>query len=149
MKLFRLLLLATMAATLLSGCKKVVNNDPPLPAAPVTYDTIDGCWQLTEWNGEELAEGTYLYAKFDGVERRFEMWDNLGSMYVQHKSGSFTITTDKQGNATLSGVYDYGVGDWGNDYLAKMLGPTGEKMVWYAEEENIVFSHIDEIPELN
>ena len=145
MKLFRLLLLATMATTLLSGCK----NDPPLPAAPVTYEAIDGCWQLTEWNGEELAEGTYLYAKFDGVERRFEMWDNLGSMYVQHKSGSFTITTDKQGNATLSGVYDYGVGDWGNDYLAKMLGPTGEKMVWYAEEENIVFSHIEEIPELN
>lgn len=149
MKLFRLLLFAAMATTLLAGCKKVVNNDPPLPAAPVTYDTIEGCWQLTEWNGEELAEGTYLYAKFVGVERRFEMWDNLGSMYVQHKSGSFTITTDKQGNATLSGVYDYGVGDWGNDYLAKMLGPAGEKMVWYAEEENIVFSHIDEIPELN
>lgn len=149
MKLFRLLLFAAMATKLLAGCKKVVNNDPPLPAAPVTYEAIEGCWQLTEWNGEELAEGTYLYAKFDGVERRFEMWDNLGSMYVQHKSGSFTITTDKQGNATLSGVYDYGVGDWGNDYLAKMLGPAGEKMVWYAEEENIVFSHIDEIPELN
>ena len=149
MRHFKLLFLAVMSIIAISCEKPVVDNEQPLPQPDVTYETIAGAWQLTEWRGEALSEQTFLYIEFDDESRRFEMWDNLGSMYVQHKSGSFTITTDKQGDAKLSGVYDYGVGDWGNDYLVMMLGLAGEKMVWYAEEENIVFSHIDEIPELN
>ena len=146
MRDFRLLL--TMAgALLLFSCEKPVNNDPPLPQPDVTYETIAGAWELTEWRGEELTEATYLYIYFDSEARRFEMWDNLGSMYVQHKSGSFTIKDDN-GVFTLSGQYDNGVGDWANDYEVKMWAQ-GEKMVWYAGDENSVFSRIEKIPEFN
>lgn len=146
MRYFRLLLLVAIT-TIAMGCKKPVNNDPPLPQPDVTYENINGKWEMVNWNGEEISEDTYLYFEFDGEARRFEMWDNLGSMYTQHKAGSFSIKED-DGAFILSGQYDNGVGDWTNTYEVRMLAQ-GEKMVWYADEENTVFSRIDEIPELN
>lgn len=146
MRDFRLLL--TMAgALLLFSCEKPVNNDPPLLQPDVTYEAIAGAWELTEWRGEELTEATYLYIYFDSEAHRFEMWDNLGSMYVQHKSGSFTIKDDN-GKFTLMGQYDNGVGDWANDYCVTLLHG-GEDMTWQNGEEQMLFSRIETIPELN
>ena len=30
-----------------------------IPALPVTAANLNGTWQLSEWNGQALAEGTY------------------------------------------------------------------------------------------
>ena len=147
MKEFKLLFfIATIV--LFAGCKKPLENDLPLPNKAVTYTTISGAWELMEWNGEALAENTCLYIEFNGREHRFDMWDNIGSMYVQHRSGTFTISQDESERYILSGQYDFGIGDWNNNYEVKMLAE-GEKMVWYAEEENSVFSRTDAIPEFN
>lgn len=147
MRHFKLLLFFA-AFALLCGCEKPVNNDPPLPLPDITYRNIAGGWELSQWNGEELIEGSYLYIEFDGNARRFEMWDNLGSMYVQHKTGSFTITMDEHEQYILSGQYDNGVGDWNSSYSVKFLH-NGEDMLWHTGEESMIFSRIDEIPELN
>lgn len=148
MRHFKLLFLAVMNIIAISCEKPVVDNEQPLPQPDVTYETIAGAWQLTEWRGEALSEQTFLYIEFDDESRRFEMWDNIGSMYTQHKSGTFSIAQNDQKEFVLTGTYDNGVGDWANVYTVRMMAQ-GEKMVWYAEDENSIFSRISEIPELN
>lgn len=148
MRYFKLLFLAVMSIIAISCEKPVVDNEQPLPQPDVTYETIAGAWQLTEWRGEALSEQTFLYIEFDDESRRFEMWDNIGSMYTQHKSGTFSIAQNDQKEFVLTGTYDNGVGDWANVYTVRMMAQ-GEKMVWYAEDENSIFSRISEIPELN
>lgn len=148
MRHLKLLFLAVMSIIAISCEKPVVDNEQPLPQPDVTYETIAGAWQLTEWRGEALSEQTFLYIEFDDESRRFEMWDNIGSMYTQHKSGTFSIAQNDQKEFVLMGTYDNGVGDWANVYTVRMMAQ-GEKMVWYAEDENSIFSRISEIPELN
>jgi hypothetical protein len=148
MRHFKLLFLAVMSIIAISCEKPVVDNEQPLPQPDVTYETIAGAWQLTEWRGEALSEQTFLYIEFDDESRRFEMWDNIGSMYTQHKSGTFSIAQNDQKEFVLTGTYDNGVGDWANVYTVRMMAQ-GEKMVWYAEDENSIFSRISEIPKLN
>jgi hypothetical protein len=128
------------------SCEKPINNDPPQPYPEVSYRTIAGAWELVEWNGKALEEGTHLYIEFD-KSQRFEMWDNLGSMYVQHKAGSFTIK-DNNGKFTLSGQYDNGVGDWNHNYTVAFL-QGGEQMAWQTDEEHMLLRRIEKIPELN
>ena len=148
MRHFKLLFLAVMSIIAISCEKPVVDNEQPLPQPDVTYETIAGAWQLTEWRGEALSEQTFLYIEFDDESRRFEMWDNIGSMYTQYKSGTFSIAQNDQKEFVLTGTYDNGMGDWANVYTVRMMAQ-GEKMVWYAEDENSIFSRISEIPELN
>ena len=146
MKHFKLLLL--MASALLTfSCEKPINNDPPLPEPEVTLRTIAGAWQLTEWNGKALQEGTYLYIELD-KNQRFEMWDNLGSMYTEHKTGSFAISKDDDERTIITGQYDNGVGDWNNSYVAYFMA-NGDHMAWTTDTENMLFKRIDAIPELN
>ena len=149
MRYFKLLFLAVMSIIAI-GCEKpVVDNEQPLPQPDVTYETIAGAWQLTEWRGEALSEQTFLYIEFDDESRRFEMWDNIGSMYTQHKSGAFSIQQDANGNYTISGQYDNGVGDWANSYRVEMQRD-GEDMLWSTDTESMLFSfYIGEIPEIN
>lgn len=146
MKHFQLLFLIAIVA-LFAGCEKP-DSEQPLPTFPVTYSTIDGAWELTEWNGQHLMEGTYLYIEFDSREHRFEMWDNLGSMYTQHKTGGFAISKDENDNVILTGHYDNGVGDWNNSYKAYFM-QHGDCMAWTTDIESMTFKRIDVIPELN
>lgn len=146
MKHFKLLLLMA-SALLMFSCEKPINNDPPLPEPEVTLRTIAGVWQLTEWNGKALQEGTYLYIELD-KNQRFEMWDNLGSMYTEHKTGSFAISKDDDERTIITGQYDNGVGDWNNSYVAYFMA-NGDYMAWTTDTENMLFKRIDAIPELN
>ena len=146
MKHFKLLLLMA-SALLMFSCEKPINNDPPLPEPEVTLRTIAGAWQLTEWNGKALQEGTYLYVELD-KNQRFEMWDNLGSMYTEHKTGSFAISKDDDERTIITGQYDNGVGDWNNSYVAYFMA-NGDYMAWTTDTENMIFKRIDTIPELN
>lgn len=140
---------ALIAITTLTmvGCEKPT----PLPNdinIPVSHTAIDGCWQLTKWQGAPLAEGTYLYIEFDRKERRYTMWDNIDSMYATDTTGTYTITEEEDGTYTLSGTYDYGVGDWSNDYVIS-LHDEGNTMQWSSTDLVMDFVRIAEIPELN
>ena len=117
----------------------------------VTYNTIDGCWQLTMWQGTPMADDTYLYIAFDGRKHSFEMWDNLNSMYATDKTGTFIITQEEDGTYTLSGSYDYGLGNWNSDYRVT-LSREGNSMRWLSLSSNndvMDFVRIEAIPELN
>ena len=151
MKFLReILSLAIMASMLLiSGCdKENESNNTKVQNMAVTYYTIDGVWSLAEWNDAPLAEGTLLYIDLDRKEHRFEMWDNLNSMYPTMRSGSFMLSVDDMQRDIISGWYDYSVGDWGDDYIVE-LNADGDKMTWRAvsSDEKMTFVEVDAFPE--
>ena len=137
------------SALLISGCdKENESNDTKVQNMAVTYYTIDGVWSLVEWNDAPLAEGTLLYIDLDRKEHRFEMWDNLNSMYPTMRSGSFMLSVDDMQRDIISGWYDYSVGDWRDDYIVE-LNVDGDKMTWRAvsSDEKMTFVEVDALPE--
>ena len=142
------LLLAT-ATLSLTGCSKEATNDLSEPKIAVTYAALDGCWQLTHWQGSTLDEATYLYIEFDRSTRRYTMWDNIDSMYATDTTGTFTVTEERDGSYTLTGTYDHGVGDWNYAYRVT-LHSEGEEMEWLSRDEAqwMEFRRIDSVPEL-
>ena len=152
MKSLRVLLASIVMASALFvvGCDKSGDvESTPQPNKAVTYYTIDGVWELVEWNGAALIDGTELYITLDRKEHRFEIWDNLNSMYTVMRSGSFLLSVDDMQRDVISGWYDYGVGDWSNDYFVE-LNAEGDRMQWTAVDgnEQMIFVEIDKLPEL-
>jgi hypothetical protein len=148
MRYFKLLFLAVMSIIAIGCEKSVVDNEQLLPEPEVTYEAMDGAWQLTEWRGVALGDQTFLYIAFDDETRRFEMWDNLGSMYTQQRAGTYSISTNTKGEYILCGTYDNGVGDWNAEYVVS-IDQEATEMVWRSEDETSIFSRINEIPELD
>lgn len=142
--------LLIVATTLIAGCEKPA----PIPSVehiPVTNAALDGCWQLTMWQGAPMAADTYLYIEFDRKTSTYVMWDNLNSMYGVENTGSFTITAEEDGRYTLSGTYDYGKGDWSNRYYVELYDE-GESMKWKSRSGShqvMDFVRIAEIPEFD
>ena len=76
-----------------------------------------------------------LYIRFTNsdkpnVTHRYEMWDNIGSMYLVQTTGTYTITQEGD-NYILSGTYDNGLGDWNERYSVVMV--TDSRMQWRAK----------------
>ena len=98
-----------------------------------------------------MAEDTYLYIEFDRKEHRYTMWDNIDSMYATDTTGTFTITEEEDGTYTLSGTYDYGMGDWSSDYHVT-LSNEGESMKWRSRNgsfQAMDFVRVEAIPEFD
>lgn len=47
-----------------------------IPTLPVTAANLNGTWQLAEWNGQPMTEGTYCYITFNRRELTFEMYQS-------------------------------------------------------------------------
>ena len=150
MRLLQRLVATLIVVATIAGCEKPA----PLPTEKkiaVTYAALDGCWQLSMWQGAPMAEDTYLYIEFDRREHRYTMWDNIDSMYATDTTGTFAITEQEDGTYTLSGTYDYGMGDWSSDYHVT-LSNEGESMKWKSRNGShqvMDFVRVDEIPEFN
>ena len=150
MRLLQRLVATLIVVATIAGCEKPA----PLPTEEkiaVTYAALDGCWQLSMWQGAPMAEDTYLYIEFDRREHRYTIWDNIDSMYATDTTGTFAITEEEDGTYTLSGTYDYGVGDWSSDYRVT-LSNKGERMQWISRSgsfQAMDFVRIEAIPELN
>ena len=150
MRLLQRIVATLIVVATIAGCEKPA----PLPTEEkiaVTYAALDGCWQLSMWQGAPMAEDTYLYIEFDRREHRYTIWDNIDSMYATDTTGTFAITEEEDGTYTLSGTYDYGVGDWSSDYRVT-LSNEGERMQWISRSgsfQTMDFVRIEAIPELN
>ena len=64
------------------------------------------------------------------------------------RSGGFLLKVDDLDRDIISGWYDYGVGDWSNEYIVE-LGAEGDRMVWRAVSgnEEMSFVEVEELPE--
>ena len=72
-------------------------------------------------------------------------------MYATDTTGTFTITEEEDGTYTLSGTYDFGVGDWSNEYYVELYDE-GESMKWKSRSGShqvMDFVRIAEIPEFD
>lgn len=147
MKRFKLLLTIALVAMLSVGCKQPPIDDGS-PTMAVTYTTIDGVWAMTHWNGAPIDDQTNLYITFLRKEQRFEMWSNIGSMYFVQSTGEFRIEQDQMKRYILKGWYDYGAGDWSNDYVVVLDYP-GDRMLLKAlgNGEVMEFNRIEALPE--
>lgn len=147
----RLIMVAMAAATMVClGCEKEKAPEAPVETTDITYTTLNGCWELTAWNGEKLIGDTFCYIEFNRTERSYEMWSNFGSMYGDKRSGTFTIAKNDYGHFILSGVYDYGVGDWEEEYRV-VMDAEASTMSWEALTtlDTYTYTRIAKMPEIN
>jgi len=82
-----------------------------------------------------MAEGTYCYITFNRKELTFEMYQKFDSMYARHITGHFSLENDPYLGYIISGEYDFGNGDWNNDYIVTDLLESGS-MIWTAKDDD-------------
>ena len=101
------------ALALLGAC----DDDMYVTPLEVTNNNIAGTWQLAEWNGAPLAEGSFVYIEFIRKDAKYVMYQNLDSFGTRKLTGRFVIDNDAELGAVIRGSYDYGAGDWAHRYI--------------------------------
>lgn len=139
--------LATIALFMaLTACQKPLPiEDEKQQTIEVSYDNLEGCWRLTHLNGEPLFDESMMYIDFvapakDGEVARYEMWDNISSMYLRQTTGTYTITKEKNDTYILRGTYDNGVGDWNEEYRVDLF--QNDRMLWWSLQTGVCLEFI-------
>lgn len=115
----------------------------------VNVNNISGQWELIEWNGDAMAEGTYVYLDLERKDMTYTMYQNVDSFSnVPHViTGRYALSTDVSSGTVIRGSYDHDSGDWTHRYVIKWL--TAEAMLWVATDDpevNQMFVRVDSIP---
>ena len=147
-KITKILALAFMAVASMA-CNKIEdpqgNGSEPLE---VNTNNISGKWELVEWNGAPMAEGTYVYMDIERG-KTYTMYQNLDSFSnIPHViTGSYNLATDPELGAIIRGSYDHDNGDWAHRYIIKDLYEN--EMLWVAKDNPAFtqkFARIASIP---
>ena len=146
MNRIKILITAALTALMVSCTEKPVETVEYLD---VNANNISGKWELVEWNGSSLTEGTYVYLNIVRNDRTYTMYQNLDSFTnVPHVvTGSYFIEYDPELGAILRGNYDHDSGDWAHRYIVKSL--TASEMIWIAKDDDTYiqkFAKVDSIP---
>jgi hypothetical protein len=128
-KWFNVFLAIFAVAVLSVACSK--DSEPQVEVLDVTRSNIAGVWMLESWNDAPLAEGSYIYIKFERSDRTYTMWQNVDSFYARKLTGIYWIDIDEELGAVIRGNYDHGAGDWSHRYIVTDL--TANRMVWTAK----------------
>ena len=146
-KILVLLSIIALAFSAVS-CEKEENNAQP-QQLEVNAHNISGQWELVNWNGSGLAEGTYVYLDIVRNDKTYTMYQNMDSFTnVPHVlTGSYVLSTDVELGAIIRGIYDHDCGEWSHRYIIKSLTSNG--MVWVATDDasfTQTFVRVDNIP---
>lgn len=141
--------ISAVAAAVFSAmsCDKSITDEETY--LPLTYYNVDGTWELIEWNGEPLAEGTYAYIELTR-QREFTSRSNIEttSSVAEVRTGEFDIDN---GDNTIGGYYDYmDFMQWSHRYVVSEL--TAGRMVWTAEDDPAevrVYSRMSAMPDMD
>lgn len=144
-KILILLSIITLAAV---SCDKTAMPEEA-PQLEVNANNISGQWELVEWNGSNLTEGTYVYLDIVRNDKTYTMYQNMDSFNnVPHVlTGSYHLSTDVELGAIIRGTYDHDSGEWSHRYIIKSL--TANEMLWVATDDlsfSQKFVRIDTIP---
>ena len=121
--LFRIMTLSMLLFSFIACEDEEEAKEKSLEVTPVN---LNGTWQLAEWNGQPLTEGTYCYITFARKDKTFKMYQKFDSMYARYLTGSFNIEKDDYLGYIISGKYDYSLGGcWNNSYIVTELLPSG------------------------
>lgn len=147
-KITKILALAFMAVASMA-CNKIEdpqgNGPEPLE---VNTNNISGKWELVEWNGAPMAEGTYVYMDIERG-KTYTMYQNLDSFSdIPHViTGSYNLAPDPELGAIIRGSYDHDNGDWAHRYIIRDL--YDNEMLWVAKDNPAFtqkFARIASIP---
>lgn len=143
----KMLIAAAFAVMSLISCTE--KPEVTVEYLDVNANNISGKWELVEWNGAPLTEGTYVYLDIVRNDRTYTMYQNLDSFTnVPHKvTGSYYIEYDPELGAILRGNYDHDSGDWAHRYIVKDL--TATEMYWIAKDDRTFiqkFVRVESIP---
>ena len=81
--LFRIMTLSILLFSFIACEDEEEAKEKSLEVTPVN---LNGTWQLAEWNGQPLTEGTYCYITFARKDKTFKMYQKFDSMaaYFEH-----------------------------------------------------------------
>ena len=130
MKIFRWTTLLLFVLVLCGSCKKKETEAPAL-----TYNDINGTWQLKSWTGEaNNPDGTsytftdiiYVYVVLN-ADQTFELYQNISAIGAAKLSGSYSLD-----GSTIHGSYKTATGStfWSDAYTVSNLTENG--MTWTA-----------------
>jgi hypothetical protein len=146
-----LILLSIIAMTAVS-CGKIIMTEPDeAPQLEVNANNISGQWELVEWNGNRMSEGTYVYLDIVRNDKTYTMYQNMDSFSnVPHViTGSYFLSTDVELGAVIRGSYDHDSGEWAHRYIIESL--TANEMLWVATDDlsfSQKFVRVESIPVL-
>jgi hypothetical protein len=131
-KILTFISIIALAFTAMS-CEKEQNDAQP-QQLEVNANNISGQWELIQWNGTSLAEGTYVYLDIVRNDKTYTMYQNMDSFSnVPHViTGSYYLYTDVELGAVIRGSYDHDLGEWSHRYVIKSL--TADEMLWVASD---------------
>ena len=117
-----------------ASCEKVDDNPQP-QQLEVNAHNISGQWELAEWNGSALEDGTYVYLDIVRNDKTYTMYQNMDSFTnVPHViTGSYALSTDVELGSIIRGVYDHDCGEWAHRYIIQSL--TADEMFWVATDD--------------
>lgn len=118
---------------LLIGFTACEDDEETVSTLEVNYANLNGTWQLAEWNGKPLAEGTYCYITFVRKDKTYKLYQKFDSMYARCVTGTFTVENDDYLGYIISGDYDL-KGEWTNSYIVTDLLPSGS-MIWTVKDD--------------
>lgn len=141
-----IVLAAALASFAVASCEKPQQEEVYLE---VNAHNISGKWQLVEWNGAAMEEGTYIYLDIVRNDRIFTMYQNVNSFQnLPHiVTGSYYIEADPSLGAVIRGNYDHDAGDWSHRYV--ITGLTRTSMTWTAKDDKAFvqkYERVEAIP---
>lgn len=144
----KILILLSIIAIAAVSCEKD-SMPEEAPQLEVNANNISGQWELVEWNGISLTEGTYVYLDIVRNDKTYTMYQNLDSFSnVPHVvTGSYRLSTDEELGAIIRGTYDHDSGEWSHRYIIKSL--TANEMFWVATDDlsfSQKFVRVESIP---
>ena len=130
----KILILLSIIAIAAVSCEKD-SMPEEAPQLEVNANNISGQWELVEWNGISLTDGTYVYLDIVRNDKTYTMYQNLDSFSnVPHVvTGSFRLSTDEELGAIIRGTYDHDSGEWSHRYIIQSL--TANEMFWVAKDD--------------
>lgn len=130
MRLCRTFIFSILTTLALAGCSKDGERGPEY--LEVNKNNISGKWELVEFNGQPLAEGTYMEIELVRNDETFTINQNFDSFQdIPHTvTGRYSLSTDVERGVVIDGVYDHDAGFWSHSYVISEL--TAGSMVWTA-----------------
>lgn len=128
----RLLFILPLILLSLVSCRK----DDPLPEQlEVNRNNISGQWELVEWSGNNLEEGSFFRIELVRNDATFTIWQNFDAFpsLSREITGTYALRTDDSFRTVITGKYDHDAGMWAHEYIVESL--TSDTMVWKAADD--------------
>ena len=139
----------TVLSVFLVSCDKNDLSEPAPVQLEVNIHNISGQWQLIYWNGNEMADGTYVYMDIVRNDETYTMYQNVDSFADVPRvvTGRYKLYEVEGMGMAIRGNYDYSGEEWSARYIITSL--TEDTMKWVDKNDQTQiqeFVRVQEIP---